>query len=79
MYVYDGLFSCSEATNDDEDGVGSFRHYMGRKERMKPDGTYTIYAKVQLPDNRETKILAENEGFLSRQPPSPRRHFAPVR
>ena len=45
-YVYDGLFSCADATNDDEDAVGSFRHYMGKKQTLKPDGTYAVYAKV---------------------------------
>lgn len=47
-YVFDGLFSCAEATNNDKDGIGSFRHYMGRNKRLKPDGTYDIHANVRI-------------------------------
>ena len=47
-YIFDALFSCAEATNDEEDAIGSFRHYMGKNTRLKPDGTYAIRAKVTL-------------------------------
>lgn len=46
MFVYDGLFSCAEQTGEDDDGIGSFRHYVGRNTRLKRDGTYDIHAKV---------------------------------
>lgn len=46
VYIYDGLFSCAEATGDNDDGVGSFRHYVGKNKRLKQDGTYEVHAKV---------------------------------
>ena len=42
------MFSCVETTQDDEDGVGSFRHYVGKNARLKQPGTYEIHAKVCL-------------------------------
>ncbi len=45
-YIYDALFSCAEANDESEDGVGSFRHYVGRDSSRKQDGTYEIEAKI---------------------------------
>ncbi|KAF8264721.1 hypothetical protein EI94DRAFT_1702997 [Lactarius quietus] len=45
-YVYDGLFSCADLANTDEDGVASFRHYVGRNPNTKQDGMYEVYAKI---------------------------------
>lgn len=43
-YVYDGLFSCAEQL--DKDGVGTFRHFVGKDANVKRDGTYEMYAMV---------------------------------
>ena len=47
-YIYDGLFSCAELTELDEDGIGSFCHYMGNDYELKEDGTYQMHAKVDF-------------------------------
>ena len=45
-YVYDGLFSCAEQL--DKDGVGVFRHFVGKDASLKRDGTYEITAMVNF-------------------------------
>jgi hypothetical protein len=47
-FIYDGLFSCAELIEQNEDGIGSFRHYVGRNTKLKRDGTYDIHAKVRI-------------------------------
>ena len=45
-YIYDALFTCAEPRNSDEDGIGSFCHYIGKDDSLKQDGTYDIFAFV---------------------------------
>lgn len=45
-YIYDALFSCADPSLVDEDGIGSFRHFVGRDDSIKQDGTYNVFAKV---------------------------------
>ena len=33
-------------TMEDEDGVGSFRHYVGKDDSLKQDSTYEVYVPV---------------------------------
>jgi hypothetical protein len=47
-YVYDGLFSCADPPESDEDGVASLRYFVGKDPNMKQDGTYELYAKVGM-------------------------------
>ena len=47
-YIYNGLSSCADLSDPDEDGIGSFQHYVGRDDNVKQDGTYEIHTKVKL-------------------------------
>jgi hypothetical protein len=47
-YIYDALFSCADPALVQEDGIGSFRHYIGRDDSIKQDGTYETFTKVLL-------------------------------
>ena len=45
-YIYDALFTCAKPRNSEEDGIGSFRHYIGKDDSLKQDGTYDIFTFV---------------------------------
>ncbi|KAI9445708.1 hypothetical protein BJY52DRAFT_1194108 [Lactarius psammicola] len=55
-FVYDATFTCSDPPTAGEEGVGSFRHYVGsRSPDEKANGIYDIIAKVVAfrPDRNE--------------------------
>src|ERR1700761_5600396 len=47
-HIYDALFSCADLADGNEDGIGSFRHYVGEDDKPKRNGTYQIHAKVRF-------------------------------
>ncbi|KAF8265977.1 hypothetical protein EI94DRAFT_1702080 [Lactarius quietus] len=42
-FIYDAIFSC---TDSDNDGIGSFRHYIGTDKTNKQDGFYKTNARI---------------------------------
>jgi hypothetical protein len=63
-FIYDAVFKCLDAF---EDGIGSFRHYVGLDKSKKQDNVYEIRAKVgvarrsplKTPDTSHTLMITD--------------------